>query len=101
MLGPCCWIYASEISTQRLRGLTVSYAACTQWIFNLVVARATPVMLQTVGANGYGTYFIYGCFCFTVGVGAFFLVPETKGVSAYASRPRGTDKQANAFLGLA
>ncbi|KIV87704.1 hypothetical protein PV11_03234 [Exophiala sideris] len=80
--GPCCWIYASEISTQRLRGLTVSYAACTQWIFNLVVARATPVMLDTVGnANGYGTYFIYGSFCFTVGVGAFFLIPETKGVS--------------------
>jgi hypothetical protein len=79
--GPVCWILASEVSSQRLRGLMVSYAACTQWVFNLVVARATPVMLDTVGANGYGTYFIYGCFCFTVGVGAFFFVPETKGVS--------------------
>ncbi|KAJ9495653.1 hypothetical protein H2202_008941 [Exophiala xenobiotica] len=71
----------SEISTQRLRGLTVSYAACTQWIFNLVVARSTPVMLTTVGSHGYGTYFIYGSFCFTIAVGAYFLVPETKGVS--------------------
>ena len=79
--GPVCWIYSSEISSQRLRGLTVSYAAATQWVFNLAVARATPVMLNTVGAHGFGTYFIYGCFCFTVGVGAFFLVPETKGVS--------------------
>ncbi|KAK5449907.1 hypothetical protein LTS15_008480 [Exophiala xenobiotica] len=79
--GPCCWIYSSEISTQRLRGLTVSYAACTQWIFNLVVARSTPVMLTTVGSHGYGTYFIYGSFCFTIAVGAYFLVPETKGVS--------------------
>ncbi len=75
------WIYSSEISTQRLRGLIVSYAAATQWVFNLAVARATPVMLQTVGAHGYGTYFIYGCFCFTIGVGAIFFVPETKGVS--------------------
>jgi len=79
--GPVCWILASEVSSQRLRGLMVSYAACTQWVFNLVVARATPVMLDTVGANGYGTYFIYGCFCFTVGVGAFFFVPETKGLT--------------------
>jgi hypothetical protein len=38
-------------------------------------------MLDTVGAGGYGTYFIYGSFCFTIAVGAFFLLPETKGVS--------------------
>ncbi|KAJ9639062.1 hypothetical protein H2204_003970 [Knufia peltigerae] len=79
--GPCCWIYSSEISTQRLRGLTVSYAAATQWVFNLVVARSTPVMLDTVGSHGYGTYFIYGSFCFAIAVGAYYLVPETKGVS--------------------
>lgn len=79
--GPCCWIVASEISAQRLRGLTVSYAAATQWLFNLVVARSTPVMLDTVGSNGYGTYFIYGSFCFAIAIGAYFLVPETKGVS--------------------
>jgi sugar porter (SP) family MFS transporter len=79
--GPCCWIISSEIFSQRLRGLGVSYAAATQWLFNLVVARSTPVMLNTVGSHGYGTYFIYGCFCFTIGIGAFFLVPETKGVS--------------------
>ncbi|EHY52824.1 hypothetical protein HRR83_007624 [Exophiala dermatitidis] len=79
--GPVCWMLSSEISSQRLRGLTVSYAAATQWVFNLVVARATPVMLDTVGAGGYGTYFIYGSFCFTIGVGAFFLVPETKGLT--------------------
>ena len=55
--GPVCWIYVSEIPTSRLRALNVSLAAATQWIFNLAVARATPVMLQTVGSNGYGTYF--------------------------------------------
>lgn len=80
--GPVCWIYSSEIATQRLRGLLVSYAAATQWVFNLAVARATPVMLDTVGgSSGYGTYFIYGSFCFAIAVGAFFLVPETKGLS--------------------
>ena len=29
--GPICWIYVSEIPTNRLRGLNVSLAAATQW----------------------------------------------------------------------
>jgi Sugar (and other) transporter len=76
--GPLCWIYVSKIPTSRLRGLNVSLAAATQWIFNLAVARARPVMLQTVGKNGYGTYFIYGRFNFLIAVGAWCLVPATK-----------------------
>lgn len=38
-------------------------------------------MLQTVGVNGFGTYFIYGCFSLTIVVGVWFLIPETKGIS--------------------
>lgn len=52
--GPVCWIYVSEIPTARLRSLNVAIAAATQWLFNFVVARATPNMLVTVGAHGYG-----------------------------------------------
>jgi hypothetical protein len=79
--GPVCWIYVSEIPTNRLRGYNVSLAAATQWLFNLVVSKVSPIMLVTAGGpTGYGTYFIYGSFCFTMGCLAF-LVPETKGVS--------------------
>ena len=49
-----CWIYASEIPTARLRSLNVAIAAATQWLFNFVVARATPNALVTVGKGGYG-----------------------------------------------
>lgn len=81
--GPVCWIYVSEIPTNRLRGYTVSIAAATQWLWNLVVTRVTPVMLRTLGGTtGYGTYFLFGCFCFTMASFAFFL-PETKGVSLH------------------
>lgn len=83
--GPVCWIYISEIPTNRLRGYTVSLGAATQWLFNLVVTRVTPLMLKNVGANGYGTYFIYGCFCFTMATAAFW-IPETKGVSVHMPR---------------
>lgn len=79
--GPACWIYASEIPAARLRSLNVSYAAATQWLFNFVVARAVPTMLVTVGAHGYGTYLIFGSFCFSMFVFVWFFVPETKGIS--------------------
>ena len=79
--GPVCWIYVSEIPTSRLRGLNVSLAAATQWLFNFVVARATPVMLDTVGKGGYGTYFIFGSFCFLMVGFAVVWIPETKGIS--------------------
>lgn len=52
--GPVCWIYVSEIPAARLRSLNVAIAAATQWLFNFVVARATPVMMTNVGFNGYG-----------------------------------------------
>ncbi|KAL4760789.1 sugar porter family MFS transporter [Aspergillus foveolatus] len=79
--GPVCWIYVSEIPTTRLRSLNVSFAAATQWLFNFVVARAVPNMLATVGANGYGAYIIFACFCFSMFVFVWFFVPETKGLS--------------------
>jgi hypothetical protein len=79
--GPVCWIYVSEIPTARLRATNVAIAAATQWLFNFVVARATPSMLATLGRDGYGTYFVYGCFCFGMFFFTWFFVPETKGIS--------------------
>ncbi|KAF2270887.1 general substrate transporter [Lojkania enalia] len=79
--GPVCWIYVSEIPTARLRSLNVAIAAATQWLFNFVVARATPNMLATVGAHGYGAFIIYSCFCYSMFFYVWFLIPETKGLS--------------------
>lgn len=79
--GPVCWIYVSEIPAARLRSLNVAIAAATQWLFNFVVARATPNMLATVGRAGYGAFLIYSCFCFSMFFFVWFLIPETKGLS--------------------
>lgn len=79
--GPVCWIYVAEIPSARLRALNVAMAAATQWLFNFVVARATPNMMVSVGRAGYGTYFIYGSFCFAMFFFTWFFVPETKGMS--------------------
>lgn len=54
-------------------------ATASQWLFNFVVAKATPSMFATLGTNGFGTYFVYGSFCFTMVVFTWFFVPETNG----------------------
>ena len=73
-----CWIYVSEIPTARLRGLNVSLAAATQWLFNLVIARAVPNMLVTMGKGGYGAFLAFACFCLSMFFFVWFFVPETK-----------------------
>ncbi|EOD52852.1 Sugar/inositol transporter [Neofusicoccum parvum] len=79
--GPVCWIYISEIPTARLRSTNVALGAATQWLFNFVVARATPNMLTTMGKGGYGAFFTYGTFCFSMFMFVWFFIPETKGLS--------------------
>ncbi|KAK8214335.1 general substrate transporter [Phyllosticta capitalensis] len=79
--GPVPWIMVSEIPSARLRSMNVALAAGTQWLFNFVVARATPNMIANVGKSGYGTYLIYGSFSFSMFIFAWFLIPETKGLS--------------------
>ncbi|KAF3025040.1 hypothetical protein E8E14_014367 [Neopestalotiopsis sp. 37M] len=79
--GPAVWTYCSEIPAARLRALNMGMATASQWLFNFVVAKCTPLMFATLGPRGYGTYFLYGSFCFLMVVYAWVLVPETKGLS--------------------
>jgi hypothetical protein len=37
--------------------------------------------LKTVGKAGYGTYFIFGSFCFSMFFYVWLLIPETEGMS--------------------
>lgn len=79
--GALCWIYVSEIATARLRATNVSLAAATQWLFNFVVSRAVPPILEEIGVGGFGTYIFFPCLCFTMAVFVWFFMPETKGLS--------------------
>lgn len=79
--GPCCWILVSEIPTARLRALNVALGAATQWLFNFVIARTVLEMKRTMGTAGYGMFFLFGSFCAIMGIGVWFFIPETKGLS--------------------
>ncbi|KAJ0311315.1 hypothetical protein COL5a_002268 [Colletotrichum fioriniae] len=79
--GPVVWTYSSEIPPARLRAVMMGMATASQWLFNFVVAKATPSMFATLGEGGFGTYFVYGTFCFIMVVFAWFFVPETAGLA--------------------
>lgn len=38
-------------------------------------------MMKNMGYLGYGTYFLFGSFCASIFFYAYFLIPETKGMS--------------------
>lgn len=49
----------------------------TQWLFNFVIAKLTPILLARVT---YGTFLLFGSCCAVMLLYAVFCVPETKGV---------------------
>jgi hypothetical protein len=52
-------------------------ALMTQWLFNFVIAKLTPIMLSDIT---YGTFLLFGSCCLIMVVYTIFCVPETKGV---------------------
>lgn len=49
----------------------------TQWLFNFIIAKLTPIMLDEIT---YGTYLLFGSCCILMLLYAVFCVPETKGI---------------------
>ncbi|KAJ7285303.1 quinate permease [Mycena rebaudengoi] len=71
------WVMASEVFPQHVRTLTQSLLAASQWIWQFVIARATPYMFESMG---YGTYLFFGLLTLVGGVYVYFIVPETAGI---------------------
>ncbi|KAH7091515.1 general substrate transporter [Paraphoma chrysanthemicola] len=75
--GPTPFILSSECSPNHVRSLVMAASLMTQWLFNFVIAKITPIMLHDIT---YGTFLLFGSSCIIMGVWAIFCVPETKGV---------------------
>ncbi|KAL6710505.1 hypothetical protein ACN47E_008553 [Coniothyrium glycines] len=75
--GPTPFILSSECSPNHVRSLLMAAALMTQWLFNFVIAKITPLMLADIT---YGTFLLFGSLCIVMGVWTVFCVPETKGV---------------------
>lgn len=76
-LGPICWLIISEIYPLRIRGLAMSLATVSNWVFNFIVALTFLTLVQKITATG--AFWLYA----VVGIAGWFFcwyyVPETKG----------------------
>ena len=75
--GPIPFVLASECSPNQVRSLLMAASLMTQWLFNFVIAKITPLMLSHIT---YGTFLLFGSLCIVMGLWTVLCVPETKGV---------------------
>ncbi|KDN38525.1 MFS quinate transporter-like protein QutD [Tilletiaria anomala UBC 951] len=74
-----CWSMSAEVAPNHLRGLAVSIAAMTQWLFNFTIAYTFTRLRITTG--GFGVFFIFATVTlFGVAFATFFL-PEPAGLT--------------------
>ncbi|KAJ6153720.1 hypothetical protein N7470_006679 [Penicillium chermesinum] len=70
------FMYAAEIAPLRIRAKVTAMAAAANWIFNFVIAEASPTGFATIS---WRYYIIYACISAFALCVFYFLCPETKG----------------------
>ncbi|KAG8158333.1 hypothetical protein KVR01_012094 [Diaporthe batatas] len=80
--GPGAWILIGEIFPLPIRSRGVALSTASNWLWNTIIAVITPYMVgETHGNLKSSVFFVWGGLCTCAFVYAYFLVPETKGLS--------------------
>ncbi|KAL1617395.1 hypothetical protein SLS56_011011 [Neofusicoccum ribis] len=80
--GPAAWAIVGEIFPLPIRAKGVAMSTASNWFWNWLLAFITPYIIdEEYGNLGVKVFFIWGSTCTLCGVFAFFMVPETKGLS--------------------
>ncbi|KAF2466839.1 high affinity glucose transporter RGT2 [Lindgomyces ingoldianus] len=82
--GPAAWIVIGEIFPLTIRSRGVGLSTASNWFWNCIIAVITPYLVadQPHSAKlGSNVFFMWGGLCCISFLFAFFLVPETKGLS--------------------
>ncbi|GAB7362414.1 hypothetical protein MBLNU230_g2737t1 [Neophaeotheca triangularis] len=80
--GPGAWIVIGEIFPLPIRSRGVGLSTASNWLWNTIIAVITPYMVNTEEGNLRSfVFFVWGGLCTCAFVYAYFLVPETKGLS--------------------
>ncbi|KIW27334.1 uncharacterized protein PV07_07082 [Cladophialophora immunda] len=76
--GPIAWNVCSEIFPSYINAKCCAVTTCTQWLFQIIVAAVTPILLASIGPM---TFVFYGA-CNVIAMAFYYLcVPETRGVA--------------------
>ncbi|OAQ78845.1 sugar porter (SP) family MFS transporter [Purpureocillium lilacinum] len=80
--GPGAWIVIGEIFPLPIRSRGVGLSTASNWLWNTIIAVITPYMVgEDKGNMRSSVFFVWGGLCTCAFVYAYFLVPETKGLS--------------------
>ncbi|EHK97550.1 MFS general substrate transporter [Glarea lozoyensis ATCC 20868] len=80
--GPGAWILIGEIFPLPVRSRGVALSTASNWLWNTIIAVITPYMVgEEYGNLKSSVFFVWGGLCTCAFVYAYFLVPETKGLS--------------------
>jgi sugar porter (SP) family MFS transporter len=80
--GPGAWIVIGEIFPLPVRSRGVALSTASNWLWNTIIAVITPYMVGVDKGNlRSSVFFIWGGLCTAAFIYAFFLIPETKGLS--------------------
>lgn len=80
--GPGAWIVIGEIFPLPIRSRGVGLSTASNWLWNTIIAVITPYMTgKDRGNMKSSVFFVWGALCTCAFVYAYFLVPETKGLS--------------------
>lgn len=80
--GPAAWVVIGEIFPLPIRAKGVALSTASNWFWNFVIGYVTPYMVDPDEGNlGTKVFFVWGFTCTTCIAFAYFLVPETKGLS--------------------
>jgi len=76
-LGPIFWLLISEIYPLKIRGLAMSMATLSNWLFNWLVAFTFLTLVTSVGQSY--TFWLYGAIAVFGIIFSYVYCPETKG----------------------
>ncbi|KAK4540920.1 hypothetical protein LTR36_008428 [Oleoguttula mirabilis] len=80
--GPGAWIVIGEIFPLPIRSRGVALSTASNWLWNTIIAVITPYMVDTdEGDLKSNVFFLWGGLCTIAFIYAYFLIPETKGLS--------------------
>ncbi|KAK4705871.1 MFS transporter, SP family, sugar:H+ symporter, partial [Phenoliferia sp. Uapishka_3] len=80
--GPGAWVLIGEIFPLPIRSRGVALSTASNWLWNTIITVITPYMVGTSEGNlKSSVFFVWGGLCTCALVYAYFLVPETKGLS--------------------
>ncbi|GAA6037400.1 hypothetical protein JCM8097_008550 [Rhodosporidiobolus ruineniae] len=80
--GPGAWVLIGEVFPLPIRSRGVGVSTASNWLWNTIIAVITPYMVgEDKGNLRSSVFFIWGGLCTCAFVYAYFLVPETKGLT--------------------